>query len=96
MAEAIGAARCPLCGNTKARLSLSKQGLPVLTCAGCQAQIFARGDRSDDLMRGLLVSVPAPAVVASPAPPSKVEDPPAAPRAKPASSFLEMFSGGAS
>jgi len=72
MAEAIGIARCPLCGSLKARLSLSRSLLPVLTCSSCQAQVFARGDRSDELMRALLVEAPAPAVKVEAPPPAQV------------------------
>ncbi len=50
----IGPARCPLCSGT-ARLSLAKTGLVVLTMNCCNAQLFARSDRSDTLMRGLLL-----------------------------------------
>lgn len=67
-AEIIGACRCPLCGG-KARLSLSRNLLPVLTCNGCQIQLFARSDRSDQLCRALLVKAPAePAAAPAPTP----------------------------
>lgn len=54
-AELIGRCRCPLCRNDKARLSLAKSGLPVITCNGCNFQGFARSDRSDDRLRELLL-----------------------------------------
>ena len=53
-AEKIGKARCPLCGGV-ASVSLSKNQLPVLTMNCCQAQLFARSDRSDMLVRGLML-----------------------------------------
>lgn len=79
--EVIGPARCPLCGGT-ARLSLAKTKLTVMTMNCCNAQLFARSDRSDALMRELLlppeaaadpVRPPAPA----PQPPARTENPPA-------------------
>jgi hypothetical protein len=84
-AETIGRCKCPLCGSVKAKLSLAKSGLPVLTCNGCNTQSFARSERSDDLMRALLVREepapePAPPV---PAPAPEIKPAPAAP-AKPA------------
>ena len=71
-AEKIGKARCPLCGGT-ADVSLSKSRLVVLTMNCCQAQLFTRSDRSDDLVRRLIIRPE----------PGKVEDtaPPAAPAA---------------
>ena len=67
-AELIGVARCPLCGG-RARLSLAKTNLPVMTMNCCNAQLFARSDRSDLLMRGLLHAPGevAPEPVATPA-----------------------------
>lgn len=67
-AESIGPARCPFCGS-RARLSLAKSQLPVLTCNGCQTQSFARSDRSDGLFRALLITAaPAPEPAPDPAP----------------------------
>jgi len=70
-AELIGLCKCPLCGSTKAKLTLAKSGLPVLTCNGCNTQMFARSDRSDDLMRGLILAPREPA----PAPPEPAPEP---------------------
>lgn len=67
MAELIGNCSCPLCGNNKARVKLSKAQLAVLTCNSCNCQLFARSDRSDELVRKLI----------------KIEQPPAPPAAKP-------------
>lgn len=53
-AEKIGKARCPLCGGT-ASVSLSKSKLPVMTMNCCQAQLFTRSDRSDMLVRALML-----------------------------------------
>jgi hypothetical protein len=75
-AELIGRCRCPLCRSDKARLSLAKSGLPVITCNGCNFQGFARSDRSDELLRGLIVAAPAQAPEPAPLP---VDKPPAAP-----------------
>lgn len=80
-AEKIGAARCPLCGGT-ASVSLSKNQLPVMTMNCCNAQLFARSDRSDMHIRALLIkppAEPAPAPAQSepvPAPvPEKIKKP---------------------
>lgn len=77
-------ARCPLCGGT-ARLGLAKTQLPVMTMNCCNAQLFARSDRSDRLLRELLqptasapaqAAIPAPAPVRAPAPePVRTEKP---------------------
>ena len=53
-AERIGKARCPLCRGV-ASVSLSKSQLTVLTMNCCQAQLFTRSDRSDSLVRALLL-----------------------------------------
>lgn len=67
-AEKIGNARCPLCGGT-ARVSLSKNKLTVMTMNCCNAQLFTRSDRSDELVRALILQekpaeTPAPAATA--------------------------------
>lgn len=71
-AELIGRCRCPLCRSDKARLSLAKSQLTVLTCNGCNLQMFARSSSSDELMRALLLPAePAPAPAPEPAPSAK-------------------------
>ena len=70
-AEKIGPAKCPLCGGT-ASVSLSKARLCVLTCNGCNSQLFTRSDRSDELVRDLLIK-------GRPAAPDPVPEKPAAP-----------------
>jgi hypothetical protein len=81
----IGMARCPFCGS-RARLTLAKTGLPVLTCSACIVQAFARSDRSDMAFRGLLIAdEPAPAPAPAPSPtaaptPAAAPEPPPAPR----------------
>jgi hypothetical protein len=35
-------------------VSLSSKKLPCLTCNGCNIQLFARSDRSDELVRALI------------------------------------------
>lgn len=69
-AETIGRCKCPLCSSDRARLSLAKSKLSVITCNACNFQGFARSDRSDDKLRALLIAEPA-------APPA--DDPPAPP-----------------
>ena len=61
-----------MCSSTKARLSLSSKGLPVLTCNACNFQGFARSDTSDLKLRALLLhdepAAPVPAPLPAPAP----------------------------
>lgn len=93
-AELIGACRCPVCKSDKARLTLAKSQLPVLTCNACNLQIFSRSSRSDELLRAGLIVNEAPAAPpvqpAAPSPalkpePVHTEKPAAAPvQAKPA------------
>lgn len=49
-AALLGHAACPLCGG-QSRVTLSKNKLPVLTCSHCGIQLFARSERSDELIR---------------------------------------------
>jgi hypothetical protein len=70
-AQQLGRGRCPLCGDTNARVSLSKNGYAVLTCAanGCGLQLFTRGEGADEKVRDLIgTPAPAPAPAADPAP----------------------------
>lgn len=48
---AIGLYRCPCCGSEKARVTVSKAGLAVVTCNRCHCQMFARSEVSDDHIR---------------------------------------------
>lgn len=54
MAERIGQGSCPVCASPKARYTLSKKQLICVTCDACNVQIFARSDRSDQLLRVLV------------------------------------------
>lgn len=91
-APKIGKERCPLCRGT-ADVSLAKSGLVVLTMNCCNAQLFTRSGRSDELVRDLLLpNDPAPAsgsqgeplAPAAPAPVVDEVDPvPAAPAPAP-------------
>lgn len=85
-AELIGRCKCPLCGSGKAKLTLAKSGLPVLTCNGCNTQMFARSDRSDELMRAHIVkdAEPLPAPTAAPAREPAPAPVPAPPKPAPA------------
>lgn len=88
MAERIGQGSCPVCGSPKARYTLSKKQLICVTCDACNVQVFARSDRSDQLLRQLIkpdqVSEPAPP--AAPGATGSPGEPPAAdpPAADPA------------
>lgn len=92
----IGQCRCPLCGSTSARLSVSAKQLAYVTCNGCQAQIFGRSDRSDGLLRALHIKgdeppadpAPAPAPAPKPAPEPKPAPQPEPPKAEPKSAGL--------
>lgn len=57
--EFVGFARCPLCSSPKAKVTLTKVRLTCLTCGACSCQVFARSERSDEKVRGLLVEQPA-------------------------------------
>jgi hypothetical protein len=82
-AETIGPATCPLCRG-RSRVSLSSKGLPVLTCNGCNIQLFARSDRSDDLVRALLLPADTPAPAPAPEPkPVETRKPVSAPTPSP-------------
>lgn len=61
MSTLIGHFTCGICGSDRARVTLSKARLPVITCQRCHSQTFARGDLSDDLVRAKLRPVEAPA-----------------------------------
>lgn len=75
-ANRIGPGRCPVCASPKARYTLSKNGLCVVTCNACNFQGFARSERSDSLLRELIASEAPP-----PVPPAK--DPPTGPGSPP-------------
>lgn len=85
MAEIIGACRCPICGKT-ASLRLSNKQLAYILADCCNAQIFARSDKSDRLLRDMHIPDGGPALPApEPAPaPSPTPTPKPAPAAKPA------------
>lgn len=78
MADLIGVGRCPVgCGSDKARYTLSAKQLAVGTCNACNCQVFARSDRSDEILRRNIKPAAAPA---DPAPaPAPAADPPADP-----------------
>jgi len=89
VAELIGTGRCPIgCGSTKARYTLSAKKLTVGTCNSCNTQVFARSERSDEILRANIAPAagapaPAPAPVADPPPaPAPAADPPPAPARK--------------
>lgn len=77
--EVIGRCTCPVCRSDRARLTLARSMLSVLTCNSCNLQVFSRSDRSDSLLRGLLITEPAAAAPApaEPAPPPKASPDPA-------------------
>lgn len=93
MAERIGAATCPLC-KAEALASVMKTKRVCLTCNRCKFQGFARGDRSDELLRAFIVGAlppdpPAPAPAAAPAAaPAPVPAPARSPAAAPGNPFL--------
>lgn len=50
-AQQIGRGICPVCEHDKARFAVSVKNLVCMTCDSCNTQIFARSDRSDELLR---------------------------------------------
>jgi hypothetical protein len=64
----IGRCKCPLCKSDKASVRLSAKQLPYIVCNACNAQMFARSDRSDALMRAAIVAQPAVELVPDPTP----------------------------
>lgn len=86
MAERIGPATCPLC-QAEALASVMKTRRVCITCNRCKVQLFARGDRSDELLRTFIVgALPAePAAAPAPAPVPAAKP---APAAAPANPFL--------
>lgn len=76
-ADLIGRCTCPVCSSDKARLSLAKSGLAVLTCNGCNFQGFARSGTSDDMLRRLVIQAPAQDPAPAPAEPPKPAPAPA-------------------
>lgn len=66
-ATPLGTCRCPLCGGS-ARMSLSKNKLSCMTCNACMCQLFARGDKADELLRDLIDKAPAAEPQAQPEP----------------------------
>lgn len=81
----VGNAPCPLCGSTKARVNVTKSGLTCLTCNSCNCQLFTRSDRSDELLRALILRAPDPAPATEPeAKPAPSPQPEAKASAKPA------------
>lgn len=81
----IGHGACPVCGNKKARFTVSKKSLACMTCNACNIQIFARSDSSDEKLRGFIAEAaaqqvdpeqqPAPASTPAPATPQPTTKP---------------------
>lgn len=67
--KAIGEVDCPLCRSKKAKVSVSKSNLTVMTCHRCNCQMFTRSDVSDGALRGLMR--PIQAAESTPAPEAK-------------------------
>lgn len=84
-AEKIGDGKCPLCAGAM-RVSLSKNGLAVMTCNSCNSQLFARSGRSDELLRACITR---PANAPEPAPAPSPSTVPAAPAVAPAAHVAE-------
>lgn len=68
MAERIGKARCPCCNSPEALASVMATQRVCITCNVCKFQGFARGDRSDELLRARIAgALPADELAAAPA-----------------------------
>ncbi len=78
--EKLGTGRCPWCGSTKATYTLSKSGLAVHTCNGCNSQSFSRSGTSDEIFRSHITPEAPPA---PPAPAPAPADPAPAPTPAP-------------
>ena len=74
-ANEIGRCRCPACESTRARLRVSAKQLAYVTCDTCNVQVFARSDRSDALLRALLVVEPAAAPISATPPAAQISAP---------------------
>jgi len=59
----VGRCKCPVCASTRARLRVSAKQLAYVVCDACNAQVFARSDRSDAALRALHLPDAAPAPV---------------------------------
>lgn len=76
----IGQGACPVCGNAKARFTVSKKQLCCMTCNACNVQIFARSDNSDEKLRACIKAPAAEPAPAAPAPAkAEAKAPPEAP-----------------
>lgn len=83
MAETLGRGPCPVC-RAEAVCKGTARGLAMVWCDTCEAQIFARGKRADQLLRASMV----PAAVPHPPPvPAAAPGPAPAPAPKPRRSF---------
>lgn len=81
----IGRCKCPVCSSTRASLRVSAKQLAYVVCNACNAQVFARSDTSDEKLRALLVSDPAPGPAPAPEPaPAPTPAPTPAPAPAPA------------
>lgn len=79
-AQQIGRGSCPVCEHDKARFAVSVKNLVCMTCDSCNTQVFARSDRSDELLRKRIKTRTAdPAPEATPAPETVPENPPPPP-----------------
>jgi len=95
-AEKLGDGTCPLCRGL-CRVSLSQKGLAVMTCNGCNMQLFTRSARSDEMARSLIraeARQDAPKAEPAPIPSTPPVAPPvarAAPVAAPESRGFGLF-----
>lgn len=90
-----GRGHCPVCNSARARFGITSKGLLCCTCDACNCQVFARSDRSDELMQARIVAEPA-APIAAPAAPAPAAPAPAAPVPKRAPSWGMLGMLGAS
>lgn len=83
----IGRCKCPVCQSDRAHLRVSSKGLAYVVCNSCQAQVFARSDRSDELLRAMHRPEPDPIGDPAPTPAPAPEPAPPAPTAPPRPSW---------
>lgn len=64
----VGKCRCPLCRNEKAAVRVNVKQLAYIMCNACNTQIQARSERSDELIRALVLAAPAKEPAPAPEP----------------------------
>lgn len=89
-----GRGRCPVCDSPRARFGITARGLLCVTCDACNCQVFARSERSDDLLQARIAAEPAAPAAAPAAAPMPAPVPaPAVAAKRPGWGVLGMLGG---